>query len=121
MSDPDGNRRVDPAMRERLDRLSSELAARRQASGETPGDGSGQTDPRELAVRAMTTGFRAATELVAAVAVGAFLGWQLDRWLGTRPILLVVFFFLGIAAGFMNLYRTVQRNTPKGPSGGAQN
>ncbi len=119
MTDPDSSRNVDPAMRERLDRLSSELDARRRHSGDSPEAGSGQTDPRVMAMRAMTLGFRAASEIVAAVVVGGVIGWQLDRWLGTRPILLVVFFFMGIAAGFLNLYRTVQRNTPKGPPDGA--
>jgi len=34
-------------------------------------------------------------------------GWLLDRWLGTKPWLMIVFFFLGAAAGIMNVYRAV--------------
>ncbi len=45
------------------------------------------------------------TELVAAVAVGVGLGYVLDLWLGTKPWLMMVFFFLGSAAGMLNVYR----------------
>ena len=44
-------------------------------------------------------------ELVAGVAVGSFIGYLLDYWLGTKPWLMIVFFFLGAAAGMMNVYR----------------
>jgi ATP synthase protein I len=33
------------------------------------------------------------------------IGWALDRWLGTRPILLAVFVLLGGAAGILNVWR----------------
>lgn len=48
---------------------------------------------------------RVALELVAGIAVGGFLGWLLDSWLGTSPLMLVVMFFLGAAAGMMNVWR----------------
>lgn len=48
---------------------------------------------------------RVATDLVAALAVGGFMGYWLDEWLGTRPLFMVVLFFLGFAAGFLNIYR----------------
>ena len=50
---------------------------------------------------------RVTTELVAGVVVGTFIGWALDNWLGTTPILVVVFFFLGSAAGMMNVWRAL--------------
>lgn len=52
-------------------------------------------------------GLRIGVELVVAVAVGAGIGWALDRWLGTRPWGMILFLFLGIAAGMMNVYRAV--------------
>lgn len=48
---------------------------------------------------------RIGVELVAGVAVGAGIGYFLDRWLGTGPWLLILFFFLGAAGGMMNVYR----------------
>ena len=50
---------------------------------------------------------RVTTELVAGVVVGTFIGWALDNWLGTAPTLMVVFFFLGSAAGMMNVWRAL--------------
>lgn len=48
---------------------------------------------------------RAATDLVAAVVVGAFLGYLLDQWLGTTPWFMIAMFFLGFVAGILNIYR----------------
>ena len=48
---------------------------------------------------------RFTTELIVAIAVGVGLGWLLDYWLHTRPIFMVVLFFLGAAAGIRNVMR----------------
>src|SRR6266446_4020358 len=52
-------------------------------------------------------GFRIGIELVVAVVVATGLGWAIDRWLGTRPWGMIVLFFLGVAAGMLNVYRAV--------------
>lgn len=52
---------------------------------------------------------RTGVDMVAGVVVGAGMGYLLDRWLGTTPWLLVVFFFLGAAGGGLNAYRTATR------------
>ena len=52
--------------------------------------------------------FRIAAELVSGLLVGLAIGWLLDRWLGTRPWLMIVFFFLGAAAGILNVYRSTK-------------
>ena len=54
-------------------------------------------------------GCRSAIELVAGVIGGGLIGYGLDRWLETWPILFVVFFFLGAAAGTLNAYRYIRR------------
>ena len=55
----------------------------------------------------MNMAMRVGLELVSGVLVGAGAGIVLDRWLGTSPILLLICFFLGTAAGFLTMYRTV--------------
>ena len=54
---------------------------------------------------AMARGMRLSSELVAAVLVGAGLGWLVDRWLGVSPLGLIVFLLLGFAAGIVNVLR----------------
>jgi len=56
----------------------------------------------------MGQALRLATELVAGVAVGGFIGWALDQLFGTAPFLMVAFLFLGGAAGIMNVVRTAK-------------
>lgn len=56
----------------------------------------------------MGLGFRLAIELVAGVMVGFGMGYGLDLLFGTLPLLMVVFLFLGAAAGVMNVYRTAK-------------
>lgn len=53
----------------------------------------------------MAVGLRVGVELVAAMVVGVGIGWALDRWLGTRPLMLIVFVFLGGAGGIANVWR----------------
>ncbi len=55
------------------------------------------------------SGVQAGIELVAGVVVGGLIGYGLDRWFETWPILFVVFFFLGAAAGTLNAYRYIRR------------
>ena len=50
-------------------------------------------------------GLRVGTELVAALLVGIAIGWGLDRALGTKPFLLILFFLIGGAAGVVNVWR----------------
>ena len=57
----------------------------------------------------MGSAFKLGTELVAAVAVGTIIGFILDSWLGTTPWLIVIFFFVGAAAGMLNVIRTAKR------------
>jgi ATP synthase protein I len=57
---------------------------------------------------AMGLGLRMATELAAALIVGLALGWVVDRVFGTRPWGLIIFFFLGVAAGMVNVFRAAR-------------
>ena len=48
------------------------------------------------------------TELVAAVIVGSTIGFLLDNWFGTKPLLIICFFFMGVAAGILNVFRSAK-------------
>ena len=53
--------------------------------------------------------FKMSTELVSAVAVGTIIGFILDNWFGTKPWLILIFFFVGVAAGIMNVVKTAKK------------
>ena len=61
----------------------------------------------------MGNAFKLGTELVAAVAVGTIIGFILDNWFGTKPWLIIIFFFLGSAAGMLNVIKTAKRMQEK--------
>ncbi len=63
---------------------------------------------------AMGLGFRAGVEVVSALVVGVVIGLLLDRWLGTKPWLLMLFFVAGSAAGVLNVYRLLNPRRPRG-------
>lgn len=54
---------------------------------------------------ALGMAWRVGLELVSALVVGVAIGYLLDRWLGTKPWLLILFFVLGSAAGLLNVFR----------------
>jgi|TARA_B110000263_G_C15035601_1_gene386161 ATP synthase protein I len=53
------------------------------------------------------------TELVAAVAVGTIIGFILDNSFDTKPLLIIVFFFIGVAAGILNVFRSAAKMNKK--------
>ena len=61
----------------------------------------------------MGSAFKLGSELVAAVAVGTIIGFILDTWFDTKPWLIIIFFFLGAAAGMLNVIRTANRMQKK--------
>ncbi len=56
---------------------------------------------------ALGVGLRIGAELLAAMIVGVGGGLLLDQWLGTQPWGLIGMFFLGSAAGILNVYRAI--------------
>lgn len=65
----------------------------------------------------MGIAWRLSVEIVVALAVMAGIGWLLDSWLGTGPLFLVVFFFLGAAVGMWNAYRAARELNPAADDG----
>jgi ATP synthase protein I len=87
-------------LREFGERLDKARAANQGPLGKAP-DGGPSTGT------ALAFGWRVGIELVGAIVVAELIGWAIDKWLGTRPWGMVVFFFLGVAAGMLNVYRAV--------------
>ena len=54
------------------------------------------------------TAFKLSTELVSAVVVGTIIGFILDKTFGTKPWLIIIFFFVGVVAGISNVIRTAK-------------
>src|ERR1043166_1452543 len=92
-----------PAEPEDLTRLGARIdrlrGPKRTAEGE---DAGGQGN-------ALGYGWRISLELVVGVAFGGVVGWLLDRWLGTRPWLMIALVVLGFAAGIRNAVRTASQ------------
>jgi ATP synthase protein I len=99
-------------IRRRLDTLGERLKEV-QARGAPPP----QPEPK---ARNEAIGYatRLGVELVAGVAVGGFIGWAFDRWLGSAPFLMVVFLALGAAAGILNVIRAAKAMQAKAPPAG---
>ncbi len=91
----------DPSSLNDLDRRLKAAQTRRQDDKDRGGKAQGRA-----AGSGMGLGFRIAVDLVAALIVGVGIGLLLDTWLGTTPWFLIIFFFLGSAAGMLNVYRT---------------
>lgn len=97
---PDNSRNDADGDRKRLDDLETRLRAAREGPEQQPRPASMQ---REIGFA-----YRVLIEMAVGIGFGAFAGWWLDQWLGTRPILMVVLILLGFAAGMLNAYRASQ-------------
>ena len=95
---------------ERLDRLKSSLSKARETR-RPEAEPSAETSSAAKGDSGISLGMRAGSEFISAVIVGVGVGWALDRLLGTNPAFLIIFFFLGVAAGVWNVIRAT---SPKG-------
>jgi len=57
--------------------------------------------------------FKISTEMVATVVVGTIIGFILDNWFGTKPWLILIFFFVGVIAGILNVIRSAKNMQKK--------
>lgn len=111
---------LSPEDREAFRKRAADLSRRlHEAKAEQQAPKRGTTassDRGEALGRAM----RISTELIGGVVVGTGLGWLLDKWLGTWPLLFIVFFLLGSAAGTLNVVRAglKMRTGPDNPDAG---
>jgi ATP synthase protein I len=96
---------------ERLAKLRGSLdRARASREAERPAPAASPTN-QASGDSGMSLAMRAGSEFVSAIIVGAGIGWALDRLIGTNPLFLIVFFFIGVVAGVLNVIRLT---SPKG-------
>ncbi len=94
MSDPD-----DRSEQARLDALEERLARAR----------GGPAKPHtEEHYSQASLAWRMVIELVAGLMIGFGIGYGLDTLFGTMPVFLVLFIFLGLAAGIKTMLRSAQ-------------
>ena len=60
-------------------------------------------------VASLGNALKIGTELIAAVLVGSILGYILDNWFDTKPFIMISFFFIGVAAGILNVIRSAKK------------
>lgn len=102
--------------------LKARLRRARETSRIAPPPARGGPPPAGLGMA-----LRVGVEMVAGVGVGAAIGYGLDRWLATAPVMTIVFFFLGAGAGALNTWRAMTGagfgpgygNPPGAPPGAA--
>lgn len=100
-------------------RALKKLDARLRRARRAP-DGGRSGSAARLAGAPLGLAIRVSVEMVASFLVAGGIGLLLDRWLGTKPWLLLVFLLLGGAAGVMSVYRTsrqVARQAENGADG----
>ena len=68
-------------------------------------------EQKEVGSNAASLGkaLKISTELVASVVVGTTIGFLLDNWFDTKPLLIICFFFMGVAAGILNVFRSAKK------------
>jgi ATP synthase protein I len=112
---------ADEDLEHRRRKLEASLAAKGH------GEKGGQGEARQSSVAGYGQALKLSSEFIAGVAVGAGLGWLVDRLAGTSPWGLIVLLLLGFGAGVLNVMRSAGVvaeggiKGPKGPDNGRKN
>ena len=74
-----------------------------------------KNDQKKVSSNAASLGkaLKISTELVAAVVVGTTIGFLLDSWFDTKPLLIICFFFMGVTAGILNVFKLAKKMNEK--------
>ena len=72
-----------------------------------------QKDSKSSKAASFGKALKISTELVAAVVVGSTIGFLLDNWFDTKPLLTICFFIMGVAAGILNVFRSAKKMQKK--------
>lgn len=93
----------DDSLEQRRDALSAKLAARERSEAiETA-----KEKQSEESRKGMALGLKISSEFIAAIAVGAMLGYLIDRFVGTTPWGMIILLLLGFCAGVLNVLRAM--------------
>jgi ATP synthase protein I len=106
MSEPRNENRPDfdaAAKRATADLEARIARARQQSPASTAAE-----PARQGSMSGLSLGWRLGSEFIAAIIVGAGLGYLLDMVLPTRPWGLIVLLLLGFAAGILNMVRATK-------------
>jgi ATP synthase protein I len=85
------------------DNLEERISRLRAQSQHHAGEGSDSEPDRDLG-RAMSFGLSMGAQFFGAVVGGGFLGWLIDRWLGTSPLAMVGLMVLFFGAALVNVW-----------------
>ena len=72
-----------------------------------------QKDGERSNASSLGKALKISTELVAAVVVGSTIGFLLDSWFGTKPLLIICFFIMGVAAGILSVFKSAKKMQKK--------
>ena len=78
-----------------------EIAKKKMKKKQIKNDGSNVTS--------IGAGLKISTELVVSVVVGTTIGFILDSWFGTKPLLIICFFVLGAVSGIRNVIKVAKK------------
>jgi len=92
--------------------LASRIASAKRERAIEDNRASVKTSPE---MSGMARGMRIGTEFIAAILVGAALGYFIDLGLGTRPWGLLILLLVGFAAGILNVTRLVTKMNEAAP------
>jgi ATP synthase protein I len=109
MANPRDTKRPSGATRDLAERIAAAKRdrLRRTSQGQPGGSGHGEGMGRAV---------RLGSEFIAAILVGAGLGYLLDQWLGTRPWIMLVMLLVGFAAGILNVTRSTAEMNRANPA-----
>ena len=72
-----------------------------------------QKDSKSSNAASFGKALKISTELIAAVVVGSTIGFLLDSWFDTKPLLIICFFIMGVAAGILNVFKSAKKMNKK--------
>ena len=72
-----------------------------------------QKDGKRSNASSLGNALKISTELVAAVVVGSTIGFLLDSWFDTKPLLIICFFIMGVTAGILNVFKSAKKMQKK--------